>query len=67
MGQRHQHKDAAMRELLRVRSEWLTVVRLPPYAPHLNPVEGVRAHLKGPSPASPPAPPANSPRSSGPD
>jgi transposase len=25
---------------------WLTVFRLPPYAPELNPVEPVRAHLK---------------------
>jgi putative transposase len=25
---------------------WLTVIRLPAYAPELNPVEGVWAHLK---------------------
>ncbi len=41
-----QHKDAAMRELLQARSAWLTVFRLPAYAPDLNPAEGVWAHLK---------------------
>jgi putative transposase len=41
-----QHKDTAMRELLQARSAWLTVFRLPPYAPDLNPAEGVWAHLK---------------------
>ncbi|MEU1409757.1 transposase [Streptomyces sp. NPDC005728] len=41
-----QHKDAAMRELLQARSAWLTVFRLPPYPPDLNPAEGVWAHLK---------------------
>ena len=40
-----QHKDTAMRALLATRS-WLTVFRLPPYAPDLNPAEGVWAHLK---------------------
>ncbi|MFF4602855.1 transposase [Streptomyces sp. NPDC001339] len=40
------HKDTAMRELLRARSAWLTVFRLPPYTPDLNPAEGVWAHLK---------------------
>ncbi|MCX5205699.1 transposase [Streptomyces sp. NBC_00237] len=40
------HKDALMRELLAARAQWLTVFRLPPYAPHLNPAEGVWAHLK---------------------
>lgn len=39
------HVDAAMRELIGRRS-WLTVFRLPPYAPDLNPAEGVWAHLK---------------------
>ncbi|MEU8975896.1 transposase [Streptomyces monashensis] len=41
-----QHKDTSMRELLQARSAWLTVFRLPPYAPDLNPAEGVWAHLK---------------------
>ena len=41
-----QHKDAVMRELLEARSTWLTVFRLPPYTPDLNPAEGVWAHLK---------------------
>ncbi|MEV6212224.1 transposase [Kitasatospora sp. NPDC051914] len=41
-----QHTDTAMRELLAARSSWLTVFYLPPYAPDLNPVEGVWAHLK---------------------
>lgn len=40
-----QHVDAAMRSLIATRS-WLTVYRLPPYAPDLNPVEGVWSHLK---------------------
>ncbi len=33
------HVSAAMRELLRAHPDWLTVVRLPAYAPELNPVE----------------------------
>ncbi|MCX5233216.1 IS630 family transposase [Streptomyces sp. NBC_00233] len=41
-----QHKDAVMRELIEARSAWLTVFRLPPYTPDLNPAEGVWAHLK---------------------
>jgi transposase len=39
------HTDHAMRELIAARS-WLTVFRLPAYAPDLNPAEGVWAHLK---------------------
>jgi hypothetical protein len=39
------HVSAAMVELVAVRP-WLTVFRLPPYAPELNPVERVWAHLK---------------------
>jgi putative transposase len=34
-----------MRELITVRLR-LTVYQLPPYAPELNPVEGVWSHLK---------------------
>jgi transposase len=36
-----------MRELIAARP-WLTVFQLPPYAPELNPVEAVWAHLKRP-------------------
>jgi putative transposase len=39
------HVDAAMRALIAGRT-WLTVYRLPPYAPELNPTEGVWSHLK---------------------
>jgi putative transposase len=39
------HIDAAMRALLATRA-WLTVFRLPAYAPELNPTEGVWSHLK---------------------
>ncbi|MBG0855096.1 transposase [Streptomyces spinoverrucosus] len=35
-----------LREFCDRNSDWLTVVKLPPYAPDLNPVEGVWAHLK---------------------
>lgn len=34
-----------MNELIAAR-DWLTVVRLPAYAPELNPVESVWSHLK---------------------
>jgi transposase len=39
------HVSAAMAELIAAR-DWLTVYRLPPYAPELNPVEAVWSHLK---------------------
>lgn len=39
------HVSAAMRELIAAR-EWLHVIRLPPYAPDLNPVEHVWSHVK---------------------
>ncbi|WP_455578050.1 transposase [Actinomadura luteofluorescens] len=39
------HRSARMRRYLAAR-DWLTVFYLPPYAPELNPVEGVWAHLK---------------------
>jgi len=39
------HTSHAMRELIAAR-DWLTVYRLPPYAPELNPVEPVWSHLK---------------------
>ena len=39
------HTSHAMRELVAAR-DWLTVYRLPPYAPELNPVEPVWSNLK---------------------
>jgi hypothetical protein len=39
------HVSRAMRELVAAR-DWLTVFRLPAYAPELNPVEPVWSHLK---------------------
>ena len=39
------HISAAMRALIQAR-DWLTVIRLPSYAPDLNPTEGVWSHLK---------------------
>ncbi len=39
------HTSRAMRELIAAR-DWLTVFRLPPYAPELNPVEPVWSNLK---------------------
>ncbi|SDH30850.1 putative transposase, partial [Sinosporangium album] len=39
------HTSAVMRRLIEARP-WLTVFRLPPYAPELNPVEAVWAHMK---------------------
>ncbi|WP_245730338.1 transposase [Micromonospora pallida] len=39
------HISAAMRGLIAAR-DWLTVIRLPAYAPDLNPTEGVWSHLK---------------------
>jgi transposase len=39
------HVSAAMRELIAAR-DWLHVIRLPSYAPDLNPVEHVWSHVK---------------------
>jgi transposase len=39
------HISAAMRELIAAR-DWLHVIRLPAYAPDLNPTEAVWSHLK---------------------
>jgi transposase len=39
------HVSRAMADLVAARP-WLTVFRLPPYAPELNPVEPVWSHLK---------------------
>jgi hypothetical protein len=41
-----QHVDKLMRALIAMRAAWLTVYRLPPYAPELNLVEGIWSHLK---------------------
>ena len=39
------HRSKTMTAMIDAR-EWLTVVLLPPYAPDLNPAEGVWSHLK---------------------
>jgi transposase len=39
------HVSAAMRELIAAR-DWLQVIRLPAYAPDLNPAEHVWSHVK---------------------
>jgi putative transposase len=39
------HVSAAMRQMIDARA-WLHVIRLPAYAPDLNPVEAVWSHLK---------------------
>ncbi|MEU9704488.1 transposase [Streptomyces sp. NPDC047981] len=40
------HHAKALRDFCDRNSDWLTIIKLPPYAPDLNPVEGVWAHLK---------------------
>ena len=40
------HISAAMRTFTDAHRDWLTVVRLPAYAPDLNPAEGVWANIK---------------------
>jgi hypothetical protein len=40
------HVSAVMRQFIDAHQQWLTVVRLPAYAPDLNPVEGVWSHMK---------------------
>ncbi len=39
------HISAAMRKLIAAR-DWLHIIRLPAYAPDLNPTEGVWSHVK---------------------
>lgn len=39
------HRSKTMTAMIDAR-DWLTVVLLPPYAPDLNPAEGVWSHLK---------------------
>jgi transposase len=41
------HKSRAMQAYLRGQRAWLTVERLPGYAPELNPVELVWGNVKG--------------------
>ena len=41
------HWSYRMRAHLEAQRDWLTVERLPAYAPELNPVEGLWANLKG--------------------
>ncbi|GAA4227026.1 hypothetical protein FHR32_002472 [Streptosporangium album] len=41
------HVSAPMQAWIAARADWLLVYRLPPYAPELNPTEGVWANLKG--------------------
>ena len=41
------HKSRAMQAYLRAQRSWLTVERLPGYAPDLNPVELVWGNVKG--------------------
>lgn len=54
------HKAADLREWAQAR-DWLTIYYLPPYAPDLNPVEGVWSLLRrGWSPTSPSPPPNTS-------
>ncbi|MEV5718173.1 transposase [Amycolatopsis mediterranei] len=40
------HISARMRAFIAAHPDWLTVVRLPAYAPDLNPAEGVWANVK---------------------
>ncbi|MFE7803842.1 transposase [Streptomyces sp. NPDC057430] len=46
MGQRQLPPRQGIAAVLEHNSDWLTIVKLPPYAPDLNPVEGLWAHLK---------------------
>jgi hypothetical protein len=57
------HVSAAMRSFIDAHPGWLTVVRLPAYAPDLNPTEGIWPDMKTARATSPPAPPATSPPS----
>jgi transposase len=41
------HRSRRMSEYLRTQQRWLEVVRLPAYAPELNPVESLWANLSG--------------------
>lgn len=41
------HRAAVVREWIARNDSWLTIQRLPPYAPDLNPVEAMWSWLKG--------------------
>jgi transposase len=41
------HRSRRMREFLTAQHDWLTVERLPAYAPELNPAEPLFGHVKG--------------------
>jgi putative transposase len=41
------HGTPTMHAFLNAHTDWLTVYHLPPYAPELNPAEGIWANLKG--------------------
>ncbi len=41
------HRSNVVKEHIRAQSDWLTVLRLPAYAPELNPVEYLWSALKG--------------------
>ena len=41
------HKSRRMRAYLATQSPWLTVERLPAYAPDLNPIERLWGNVKG--------------------
>ena len=41
------HRSIATREFVEQEAQWLTLIRLPAYAPELNPVEGMWAWSKG--------------------
>ncbi|WP_407700393.1 transposase [Streptomyces beihaiensis] len=58
------HHAKALREFCDHNSDWLTMVKLPPCAPGLNPVEGMWAHLKKSPPSLAPARSDAAPRSS---
>lgn len=45
----HAHRSRETRAYLETQRSWLTVHRLPAYAPELNPVEGMWAWCKGAS------------------
>ena len=40
------HRSQKMRQFTEANEDWLTVIRLPAYAPDLNAVEGARASMK---------------------
>ncbi|MGV9772366.1 transposase [Streptosporangium sp. NPDC003464] len=41
-----EHVSARMREWITAQADWLLVYRLPPYAPDLNPAEGIWSNLR---------------------